>query len=122
MTDLKLIPHTLNNGALVLLAQLFGAPGLLTDAKDLRHTSDVAEMSPLLDLPKIPEFPAEMTNDFDRVKHVRAWQRAGEHVLELKTSQRDACRKLIKAGAEKGGMHPGPGSSCLLREFGVGDE
>lgn len=122
MNDPKLIPHKLNNGALVLLASLLGSPGLLTDPRDLRLTGDVAELPPLLDLPKIPDFPAEMAHEFDRLKHVRTWQRDGEHLLELKTSQRDACRKLIKAGAEKGGMHPGPGSSCLLREFGVGDE
>ena len=122
MTDPKLIDHTLNHGALIMLAQLLNASGLLTDAKDLRHASDVAEMNPLLELPKIPDFPEDMKSDLDRLAHVRAWQRSGSHVLALKASQREAIRKLIKTGMEKGAGRAGADTSCLLREFGVGDE
>jgi hypothetical protein len=121
-SDPKLISHTLNNGALLMLANLLNAAGLLTDAKDLRHAGDVAELPPLLELPKIPEFPDSMKNEIDRLAHVRTWQRDAAHVLDLKSTQRDAIRKLIKAGLEKGAGRPGPDTSCLLREFGVGDE
>lgn len=123
MNDPKTIPHTLNNGALIMLAQLLNAPGLLTDGKDLRHAGDVAEMPPFLDLPKIPPFPEGLdTNSLEALAHVRAFQRAGAHDLPTRQGQHDAIRKLLKAAAEKGGMRPGPDTSCLLREFSVGDE
>jgi len=122
-TDAKTIPHTLNNGALVALAQYLNAAGLLTEAKDLRHAGDVAEMPPFLELPKIGEFPDGVRGDtLEALAHVRAFQRAGAHDLPLKQAQHDAIRKLIKAAADKGAMHPGPHTSCLLREFGLGDE
>jgi hypothetical protein len=122
MTDPKLIDHTLNNGALIMLAQLLNAPGLLTDAKDLRHAGDVAEMEPFLELPKIPDFPEGTKTDLDRMAHVRTWQRTGEHRLPLKAAQREAIRKLVKTAMEKGAGSAGPDTRCLLREFGVGDE
>jgi hypothetical protein len=123
MTDPKHIEHTLNNGALIMLAQLLNLGGLLTDPKDLRHAGDVAEMSPLLELPKVPDLPEGVaSNTLEALAHVRSFQRSGAHALPLKSAQRDAIRKLLKAGAEKGGMRPGPDTNCLLREFGVGDE
>lgn len=122
MTDPKLIDHNLNHGALIMLAQLLNASGLLTDAKDLRHASDVAEMDPFLELPKIPDFPEDLKSDLDRLAYVRKWQRDGVHPLPLKAAQREAIRKLLKAGMEKGAGRAGPDTACLLREFGVGDE
>jgi len=122
MTDPKLIDHTLNHGALIMLAQLLNAPGLLTDAKDLRHASDVAELPPFLELPKIPDFPEDLKGDLDRLGYVRKWQRDGTHVLELKSAQRESIRKLLKVAMEKGAGRAGPDTACLLREFGVGDE
>lgn len=123
MTDPKHIDHTLNNGALIMLAQLLNLGGLLTEPKDLRHAGDVAEMDPFLSLPKVPDFPEGVdANTMAGLAHVRAFQRAGATPLPLKNAQRDAIRKLLKAAADKGGMRPGPDTSCLLREFGVGDE
>lgn len=122
MTDPKHIEHTLNNGALIMLAQLLNLAGLLTDPKDLRHAGDVAEMPPFLDLPKVPDFPEGVqANTLEGLAHVRAFQRGGAIPLPLKNDQREAIRKLLKAGAEKGGLRPGPDTTCLLREFGVGD-
>lgn len=122
MTDIKHIDHTLNNGALIMLAQILNASGLLTDAKDLRHVSDVAELPPLLELPQIPPFPEDVKEDLPRLAYVRRWQRDGKHVLSLKAAQRESTRKMLKAAMEKGAGRAGPDTACLLREFGVGDE
>ncbi len=123
MTDIKTIDHNLNNGALIMLAQLLNLGGLLTDPKDLRHAGDVAEMSPLLELPKVPDFPEGVdSNTLEALAHVRKFQREGTHAMPLKNAQREAVRKLLKAAAEKGGMRPGPDTTCLLVQFGVGDE
>jgi hypothetical protein len=123
MTDPKTIDHTLNNGALIMLAQLFNLGGLLTDPKDLRHAGDVAEMPPFLELPTAPALPDGVeSNTMAALAHVRAFQRAGATPLPLKNSQREAVRKLLKAAADKGGLRPGPDTSCLLHQFGVGDE
>ncbi len=123
MTDPKHIDHTLNNGALIMLAQLLNIGGLLTDPKDLRHAGDVAEMPPFLELPTAPDLPDGVeSNTLAALAHVRTFQRGGAIPLPLKNAQRDAIRKLLKAAADKGGLRPGPDTSCLLREFGVGDE
>lgn len=123
MSEPKTLPHTLNHGAAIMLAQLLNVPGLLTDAKDLRHAGDVAEMPPFLELPKVTPFPEGVHDgSLEALAHVRGFQRAGSHDLPLKQAQHDAIRKLLKAAAEKGGMRTGPDTSCLLREFCVGDD
>lgn len=122
MTDPKLIDHTLNNGALVLLSRLLYTSGLLNTPSDLRLAGDVADMPCMLELPSPPPFPDGTNTEVAQINHVRKWQRDGAHLLATKANQNEAIRKLLKSAAEKGALPSGPDTRCLLREFGVGDE
>ena len=78
---------TLNNGALHHLAQFLAAPGALTDVGDLYRAGEIMETK-LADLP-MPLEVAEGTDQLTATKQIGAWQREGEHVLELTERQRD---------------------------------
>lgn len=110
---------TLNNGAIHHLAQFLAAPGALTDPADLYRAGAILEEK-LADLPK----PEELPKDVDQLKAVelvRAWQRKGEHVIELTEKQRDTCKKAVQEVIKKG-VGAGPAMLCLLKQLGLSPE
>lgn len=115
-------PHTLslNNGAVHQLAQILGAPGLLTEPADLFRAGQILEES-LLDLPAPPEL-AKGIDELAAVKQSRDWQRAGEHCIDLTERQRETAKKALQAACGKGVLPPGPGSLRLLTQLGLGAE
>lgn len=110
---------TLNNGAIHHLAQFLAVPGALTDPADLYRAGMVLEEK-LSDLPKPDEIP-EGTDQLKAVDLVRAWQRKGEHVIELTEKQRDTCKKAVQEVIKKG-VGASPAIVCLLKQLGLAPE
>lgn len=111
---------TLNNGGIHQLAQVLGAPGLLTEPADLYRAGQFLEEH-LTELPKAEDLPKD-ADQITATKLVYGWQRKGEHKLEVSERLRDTAKKAIQAAASKGGLAPGPGLTSMLNAFGLAPE
>lgn len=113
--------HTLclTNGGMHRLQYLLSTPGNVSKPTDAWVACELQEKH-LLSLPEHPALPDDCQHDQTKaLAFVRAWERQGEHKIEVTERERDVCKTATRTAIERGTVAPGPGLFAVMRELGM---